>query len=490
MNAPVAEIRLAEGALELLPLSAIAPSETAAQARRRKRYTPAALDELAASIRAVGVMQPVVVRKLTALRGLAAYELVAGERRWLASEKAGVAHVPAIVREDITDADLVALQYIENKQRETIDPLQEAETFRDLMEGAEGKSAEDLAELLGVSRAHVYNRRKLLNLQPVVLDALEAGRIDHTKALRISRTPAAKLQRKALEKALETDHRGNQVSDRELGEWMRDRLMVRLDRAPFDLDDPNMLSKKPGMFACQKSALHNLPPCTACENCSKSDPDFDAEIQAAHGDGAIVCADKPCHDAKVQYFFFRKLERARAEGRTIIEGDEARAIKPWPLAGELRGYIDLDAQAYGAQPPAHLTDDEADAWQPPTYRELLKDHPALGSAAILIDPHNDQPRDVLGGCALVVRPGVGILDCYGAWFYNFQARDLSASVARLEAIRARTKKNYEDRAALWDGICAVRDQRDHAREKVAQEVAAWFDNSAFAGCPSRSPRRR
>lgn len=355
MNAPVAEIRLAEGALELLPLSAIAPSETAAQARRRKRYTPAALDELAASIRAVGVMQPVVVRKLTALRGLAAYELVAGERRWLASEKAGVAHVPAIVREDITDADLVALQYIENKQRETIDPLQEAETFRDLMEGAEGKSAEDLAELLGVSRAHVYNRRKLLNLQPVVLDALEAGRIDHTKALRISRTPAAKLQRKALEKALETDHRGNQVSDRELGEWMRDRLMVRLDRAPFDLDDPNMLSKKPGMFACQKSALHNLPPCTACENCSKSDPDFDAEIQAAHGDGAIVCADKPCHDAKVQYFFFRKLERARAEGRTIIEGDEARAIKPWPLAGELRGYIDLDAQAYGAQPPAHLT---------------------------------------------------------------------------------------------------------------------------------------
>lgn len=395
MNAPLSESTLAEGTLEWLPLTQIAPSETPSQARRRKRYTPERLAELATSFKTVGVMQPVIVRKLSAMRGLATYELIAGERRWRAAEQAGIAHIPAMVRE-VSDSDLVAFQLVENIQRQSIDPLEEAEGYQDLMTD-KGLNADDLVGIVGVSRAHIYNRLKLLKLQPAVLDALEAGRIDHTKALQIARVPSAKLQRKALEMAVDTDHRGNQISHRELAERLRDRLMVRLDGTPFDLASFNMLSKKAGQFACQDPHSQNLPACNACPNSSLSDPDFHAEVETAYGAGAIVCTDKPCHDNKVLFFFDSKLIRARADGRTIIEGEDAKAIKPWPHSDDLRGYIDLDALCRELEAPSHLTDDEAMAWEPPTYRQVLKEknHPALETFDILVDPHNGQPREVL-----------------------------------------------------------------------------------------------
>jgi ParB/RepB/Spo0J family partition protein len=365
MNAPVAE-----GFLEI-PLVAIAPSDTPSQKRRRARYMPEALTSLAASIKTVGVMQPVVVRKLTAMRDLASYELIAGERRWRAADMAGLAHVPAIVR-DVADADLLAFQLVENLQRETISALEEAEAYRDFMQD-KGMKADEVGDLVGVSRAQVYNRLKLLKLQPAVLDALESRRIDHTHALRIARVPAAKLQRKALERAVQTDHRGQQISDRELGEWIREHLMVRLDGAPFELHDATLETRKPGQFSCQDSALRNLPPCVVCDNCSKQDQDFDFEVQAAYGDEAVVCMDKPCFETKVVLFYERQVDKLRAEGRTIIDGAAAKEAKPHNFLGApLKGYVELSDANRKALGKA-----------------------GLAAAQILVDPHTGKPIEVI-----------------------------------------------------------------------------------------------
>src|SRR5690348_9508482 len=122
MNAPTKASELADPKVEWLPLTAIAPSETEVQRLRRSAYQQASLNELAETIKESGVLMPIVVRPLAALRGLAKYELVAGERRWIASERAGLAHIPARILE-LTDAQVLKAQLVENLQREQLDVL-------------------------------------------------------------------------------------------------------------------------------------------------------------------------------------------------------------------------------------------------------------------------------------------------------------------------------------------------------------------------------
>lgn len=259
MNAPAAEGIIA-ATLEFLRLSAITPSETPAQVRRRKRYTAESIAELAQNVRAHGVIQPVIVRKLIAMREFAAYELVAGERRWLAAKEASLAHIPAIVR-DIEDADLLSFQLSENLKRESLDALEEAEGFNDLMHDAAKRGrkvkAEDIADLFGISRRHVYNRLKLLRVKhPAAQEALGSGRLDHTKALRVARYPSVKLQGKAFEIVTALDANGEQISLREADERLRDKLMVRLDDVPFSIEDDTFRNEGRVQFDSQLTHRH------------------------------------------------------------------------------------------------------------------------------------------------------------------------------------------------------------------------------------------
>src|SRR5688572_24511995 len=125
MNAPTAAADLAEPKVELIPLASIAPSETHVQQLRRKRYNMESLADLRMSIAKHGVQQPVVIRPLKAMRGLAKYELVFGERRWRAAGQANLAHIPASLQ-DLDDAEVLELQLVENLQREDLHPLEEA----------------------------------------------------------------------------------------------------------------------------------------------------------------------------------------------------------------------------------------------------------------------------------------------------------------------------------------------------------------------------
>jgi ParB family transcriptional regulator, chromosome partitioning protein len=155
----------------------------------RKSFDSKALDELAASIRASGLIQPVVVR-----RQGAGYQLVAGERRWRAAQQAGLERVPAIVRE-VTDAESLELALVENLLREDLNPMEEAEAFERLLSRF-GCTQEELAHRVGKERSSIANTLRLLRLPGPIQDDLRGGRLTmgHARALLALGTPAEQLK--------------------------------------------------------------------------------------------------------------------------------------------------------------------------------------------------------------------------------------------------------------------------------------------------------
>lgn len=163
-----------ESGLLEIPLAAIVPNSR----QPRERFDDETLGALARSIKEVGVLQPVVVRPQDG-----GYELVAGERRVRAAREAGLATIPAVVREtDGTEALREAL--IENLHREDLSALEQAAAFQELLEEL-GATHETLAERLGYSRAHITNTIRLLQLSPAAQRLLAEGRISagHARAL-------------------------------------------------------------------------------------------------------------------------------------------------------------------------------------------------------------------------------------------------------------------------------------------------------------------
>jgi ParB family chromosome partitioning protein len=145
----------------------------------RTRMDEASLDELAASIKSQGVMQPILVRPLDGGR----YEIIAGERRWLAARRAGLDEIPALVR-DVPDQATLALALIENIQREDLNPLEEAQGIKRLIDEF-GLTHEAAAQAIGRSRSAVTNLLRLTQLAPPVQSLLLAGKLDmgHARAL-------------------------------------------------------------------------------------------------------------------------------------------------------------------------------------------------------------------------------------------------------------------------------------------------------------------
>jgi ParB family transcriptional regulator, chromosome partitioning protein len=164
------------GALLEIPLDAILPNPD----QPRATLEPAALEALAASLRATGVLQPVVVGPADAQ---GRHQLIAGERRWRAARRVGLQAIPALVRETGDDTALEQA-LVENVQREDLNPIDEAEAYRQLME-ATGLTQDQVAERVGKSRPTVANALRLLGLPPDAMEALRAGVISagHARAL-------------------------------------------------------------------------------------------------------------------------------------------------------------------------------------------------------------------------------------------------------------------------------------------------------------------
>jgi len=159
----------------------------------RKHFDEDALDELAASIATRGVIQPVIVRPIEGGR----YQLVAGERRWRAAQKARLHELPALVR-DLDEREVMALALIENLQREDLNPVEEARAYHRLAE-EEGMTQAEIARMVEKSRSHVANLQRLLALPGAVLDLVESGRLSmgHARAL-IGQDDAESLARRAV----------------------------------------------------------------------------------------------------------------------------------------------------------------------------------------------------------------------------------------------------------------------------------------------------
>jgi ParB family transcriptional regulator, chromosome partitioning protein len=153
----------------------------------RQNFDEDAIAELAASIREVGLLQPIVVRALMPGR----YELVMGERRWRACQEAGLEHVPAIVR-DTPDDELLREALIENLHREQLNPLDEAAAYRQLLDDF-GATHEELAARVGRSRPHITNTLRLLQLPAAVQRRVAAGVLSagHARALLAIADPQA-----------------------------------------------------------------------------------------------------------------------------------------------------------------------------------------------------------------------------------------------------------------------------------------------------------
>lgn len=145
----------------------------------RRYFDNAALDELAASIAQRGVIQPVIVRPA----GPGRYQLVAGERRWRAAQRAQLHEIPAIIR-DLDEREVMALALIENLQREDLNPIEEARAYQRLAE-SEGLTQAEIARMVDKSRSHVANIQRLLALPDEVIVLVEDGSLSmgHARAL-------------------------------------------------------------------------------------------------------------------------------------------------------------------------------------------------------------------------------------------------------------------------------------------------------------------
>lgn len=257
--------------------------------RRVGGFDPVKLEQLAASIRDVGVQQPIIVRKIL-VRGRhngEDYELVAGERRWRAAKLAGLTGIPSIVR-DLDDFQVLKVQTIENLQREDVHPLDEADGFARLVEKA-GYEIEQVAQELGKSVSYVYQRLKLKDLVPEARDLFVKGDITAGHAILIARLQPE--QQKECIMGLRRFRNEETPSVRWLDGWIHQNILMELSKVTWKLDDAELLPA--------------AGPCTLCPKRTGFQPQLFADVCNGKND---FCTDRSCFAAKGQAMVARRRE--------------------------------------------------------------------------------------------------------------------------------------------------------------------------------------
>jgi ParB/RepB/Spo0J family partition protein len=372
MNAPSPQSGTPHS-LQHVALPNLSPSRTHIQELRRARFTKEGLAELAASIGKVGILQAIVARPLNGSADK--FEIVAGERRYLAAKQAGLASAPVNVRV-LSDEEVLEIQLIENLQREGLHELEEAEGYGELMK-LKKINADAVAEMVGKSRSYVYARTKLLALCPEARKAFYAGELDGSTALLIARIPPRDFQLQAMKDLQEARADGEIGSFRDAQQFIRERFMVRLKTAVFDIRSAELL---PAAGACQ-----------ACPKNSGNQPDF-----AGVGKGADVCTDPKCFDEKRQAHFAGARKAQEAKGKKVIYGEAAkRALPRWEdgddYVGHASPYRKLNDSVYvghGSRRVADIVGKD--------YSTILVQHPLTGK---LIEVATQEAIDKAAGAS-------------------------------------------------------------------------------------------
>lgn len=302
------------------------------------------LDELATSIKQVGVLEDLLARPHPKKKG--EYELVFGHRRFRAAKLAELEEVPAKVRA-MNDDDVREAQIVENLQRTDVHPLDEAESYEQLI--ATGKmTANELAARVGKHPSYVHQRLKLLSLCEGVREAYAADRVSTAVAILIARLPTETMQMEALADvgATEYDSAAPFATARQIIERT---FMLRLEQAPFDRAE-----------------------CARCPKRTGNQPELFADVESAD-----TCTDPICYEAKQKAHYEGLLADAKKRGLPVLSGREAQQqidSARWSSASD---YIDLDAEVYDDELVEDYSEDDEeetrDVEAPPrkTYRELL-----------------------------------------------------------------------------------------------------------------------
>jgi ParB/RepB/Spo0J family partition protein len=313
-------VTAAEG-IRAIALGELKVSTSGSQAERRAHFDKVAIAELAESIKAVGLLSPIIARPVNGH-----FEVVAGERRLMAAKQAGLEAISVTVRE-LTDEQVIEIQLIENLQREGLHELAEAEGYEALQKEF-GHSANEIAEKVGKSKAYVYARMKLLDLTKEARSAFYDGKLNSSTALLLARIPVDSVQKEALKEITRERYGGGVMSVREAQELIHREYMTRLSDAGFPTEDPDLV---PAAGVC-----------SACPKRTGNQPELFDDIK-----GADVCTDPVCFKAKREAHAARAIAQAKESGQRVISGKEAKKIAPYGAdSSNLHGYKALDAKSY------------------------------------------------------------------------------------------------------------------------------------------------
>lgn len=339
----------------------------------RKTFNPATLQELADSIAAIGMQQPIKARPLPddqqdlSLR----YEVVFGHRRLRAAKMAGLDEVPVLV-EDMADDQVRVAQLSENIQREDTNPIEEAHGLREL-NMVHGVRIDELVAKTGKGRSHIYNTMRLVKLSDSVQQAVIDGVIGREIAVLIATLPPP-LHAKAL--AAVTVQIGDQtqaMSYREAKRVINEKLTISITNAPFDRNCTE-LAKARGA-------------CTTCPNLAGNDEALEGALSAD------VCTNVPCYEVKVKEHLRLLAEAHRAAGGEVLEGEDAESALPYAGADWFVGHKPVDETRHtidgGQRTPAQVIVEmqEAGLAAPPV---ILHINESTGKATRLVSDEGVQ----------------------------------------------------------------------------------------------------
>ena len=322
-----------------VPLESVRPSGTVSQEGRRARFDDEDLAQLAASIKAMGILEPIVVREHAGDVADGAgpvFEIVAGERRWRAAHLAGLDAVPVVVG-DWTDEQAVAAQLAENLQRQGLHPLDEARGLGALVDDHGWPVARVCAEV-GRSRSYVYGRLRLLSLHDDCQAALEAGEINATVARCVATVPRA-LQPDALKRL-----RGvwGDLTTREAEDIIEREYRRHLDdgaEADFDPADGSLVAR----WTARGVSVEREQDCLGCQWNTSNDPSL--------GGQPDMCVQPACFDGKRRQANEELLRRAEKEGRKVVRGEAGDFAHGQPKRTFVTGWELDDVQRRMATQP-------------------------------------------------------------------------------------------------------------------------------------------
>lgn len=261
LSALLGEAAAVEGTADAPPPSA--PTDTPIELIRRnpdqprRNFSEEELESLTASIREKGVLQPILIRPAPNGDG---FQIVAGERRWRASQRAGLTAIPAVIRE-LDDRQVLEIAIIENVQRADLNPIEEALGYRALIERF-GRTHEGLGEIVGKSRSHVANTLRLLSLPDAVRVHVEEGRLSAGHA-----------------RALLTAENAEGLADRIIAEGLSVRQTEALAKGPAD---------KPARPGARRETADRNPDIAALERDLSDSLGLKVELSDKEGKGQLT----------------------------------------------------------------------------------------------------------------------------------------------------------------------------------------------------------